>query len=402
MISETLIVATMALRRLIRYHLYMDRLIFALTITLLVAPTLGAASLTRARQHKANAIAARQLERFADSSYFFNEAIAEAKAAGSQTFELECLEELIAMIFEYRKIAEGEDALRRLHQIQKNMQFSKQDQTKTKLLLGYSLLEQGRLGEAAQQLLQASRAAAKLPSQRSYARTLLGLLHHRKDQREKAEHHLRRGAARFLKDSPPKIDGMPNPVASLGAFYHLTKRPARAERALRKALEHDKKQNIDGSCRSYAELARFLLESKRDADAFPYIEKAIAQAEKSGKYVDYELICSMLFNFKRDARAIKFLEDRMNFFERRTNLMGMRRICLIFRAYGKYPQADKAFSRLLTVVKKHDPTLKTYLGLIVAEEYSIVLWHLGRQDEAQKLVGQVPALRHKTDKKDEQ
>ena len=392
----------MALLFLIRYHLYMNRFTLSLLLLILSVSFSKAASLTTARQHKANAAAARTLERFADSTYFFNEAVAEARAANSQTFELECLEELISMIFEYRKITEGEDALRRLLDIQKSMQFSSQDQTKTRLLLGYSLLEQGRLDDASKMLHEATKQAAKLPSQRAYARTLLGLLYHRQDQREMAEHHLRKGAARFLKDSPPAIDGMPNPIAALGAFYYLTKRPVRAERALRKALEHDKRQHADeASCRSYAELARLLLEVNRDSDAHPYVEKAIERAEASGKYVDYELISAMLFKFNLEARAIRFLEDRMNFFERTTNLMGMRRVCLIYRAYGKYPQADKAFARLLKIVRKHDPNLKSYLGLIVAEEYSIVLWHLGRQEEAQKLVGQVPALRHKTDKEEE-
>ena len=268
--------------------------------------------------------------------------------------------------------------------------------------MGYSVLEQGRLNDAETLLKEATKEAAKLPSQRAYIRTLLGLVHHRRDEKEKAEYQLRKGANGFLKDDPPIIEGLPCPIASLGAFYHVTKRPARAEKALRRALKHSKERTPEGSCRSNAELARLLLETKRDAEAIPFLVTAINKAGKSNKYIEFELVCDLLFRFGKDDRASAFLEERMNFFERTTNLMGMRRVALLYRAFAKYQKADNAFKRLMKVVYKHDPQLKSYLGLIVAEEYSIVLWHLGRQDEAKKLVGQVPALRHKTDENEDE
>lgn len=94
-------------------------------------------------------------------------------------------------------------------------------------------------------------------------------------------------------------------------------------------------------------------------------------------------------------RAAAFLVTAFDLAENRSDPESMRTLALGLRQIGRPGDAEGAYRRTMAAIRQVDPELRSYLSMIATEEYSIVLWHLERQDEARQILESHPSLRTK-------
>ena len=94
-------------------------------------------------------------------------------------------------------------------------------------------------------------------------------------------------------------------------------------------------------------------------------------------------------------RGAAFLVTAFDLAERRSDPESMRTLALGLRQIGRPGDAEGAYRRTMAAIRHVDPELRSYLSMIATEEYSIVLWHLERPDEARQVLESHPALRTK-------
>jgi len=290
-------------------------------------------------------------------------------------------------------LADVDRGLRRLLELQIQLGRPAADVERTRLLLVQALLPRDGCDDAA--ALVGERWT--VPSLAPHVDTARGLVLQGRNDHAAAERLLRRGALRFVRQRGERIDGLPCPLQALGAFYRATGNLEKAESILRRSLA-DPGNDVPSSASiaTCLELSQVLKARGRHDEALALIERAGGLARRLGTEAALLQVAAVLFGQDLIDRGRALLDGAADRYRASSDLLGLRRVALVYRNCGRNEDSARIFDEVWRRIDQGTAPITSYLGILVAEEYAVVLFLLDRRDDAARLTDRVPMLQHKS------
>lgn len=352
---------------------------------------------TRLEQYAYAAMTAQASRRHSDAAFFAAEAATAARQAGRPDREQEMLDICVRMAEEQHQEEAASDALERLRELDA-------DHSQGPLLRGrYEgircciLARQGRTDEARRRIEVALSAVdddeVGGPGLRIDLLRWLGEILDRAGDPTGAAVALRRALA-LQHRSGIEDDRL---VACLAALATLGRRRGDADTARRCLAALDDlagRLEPQDAFRALTAAVGARLEGTPPDDVAPCLATArsLLPLQSASAIVT---LARLLARGGETERAAACLVAAFDLAERRSDPESMRTLALGLRQIGRPGDAEGAYRRTLAAIRAIDPDLRSYLSMIATEEYSIVLWHLERPDEARGILESHPSLRTK-------